>query len=86
MAVNYNDINDAKKRVEDMKKRSDALMQKGVKNDEKIRNLDEVMRIYDMLSTVKAEDNNALLSAMVLHLARENEVNPNILTLMNILL
>ena len=86
----YSDISDAKRRVEEMRKKAQSYV--GEDNNEsapppEIReNKPNSNNFFDLLGSLSANDDSALILALILILSREKADNMLILALLYILL
>ena len=86
----YSDINDARRRVEEMRKRAQSYV--GEENKESApqpetrENKPNSNNFFDLLGSLSANDDSALILALILILSREKADNMLILALLYILL
>ncbi len=78
-----NDISDAKRRVEEMRRRAQRFDDKEVTPADRT---DTVLQLYQAVDQLLQHDRRDVLLAVLLHLAADKEENVLLLTLLGILL
>lgn len=78
-----NDISDAKRRVEEMRRRAQRFDDKEVTPTDRT---DTVLQLYQAVDQLLQHDRRDVLLAVLLHLAADKEENVLLLTLLGILL